>query len=205
MLDRPPLRRRHRGFTRVIRHPLEARVLAVVLAVCTGVVTAGIVSRAESATRAYGDTRRVVVARRELPAGTSITTDDVETRELPAIAVPPGHESDPVGRTTIETVHPGIPILGANLAPDGWHGPAALLPRGHHGVSIPLDLPAPTLGIGDRIDVIGGRPATTVVHAATVIEVSDAAVSLSVGDQDLAPLVQALGDGAVVISLSGPA
>lgn len=195
---------RRRLFTVLSCHPIRGRLAALVLALTAGAVTLGAVSRAESLASAYGSTRTAFVARHRIDPGVEVGRDDVERRELPVAVIPDGTNSDPVGRTAIETVHPGEPVLDARLAPEGIQGQVAMIQPAHHGLAIPLDVPTPTLAVGDQVDILGGRTVTTVVRGVTVIDVSETAVTVAVADPDLAAVAQALVDGVVILALAGP-
>lgn len=205
----PPRRRRHRRLsgtviTRFIRHPIRSRLVALILAITAGVVTATVVARAESATTSYGSTRAVFVARNRLEPGHEVNSGDVEGRELPVAVIPDGTAADPVGQVVLDTVHPGEPLLNDHLAPDGLRGPSALIQPGHHGLAIPLDVTTPPVNVGDRIDLLDGQATSPVATDVTVIDVAETTITVAVADKFVTAVAQALINGAIVIALAGP-
>lgn len=193
--------RRTRLRPRWLRHPSAGRVLTAVLALGAGLVTAGVVARAESATSAFGTRRSVAVARHRLEPGTEISGDDVDIRELPVAVLPEALADDPFGRVVVDTVQTGEPLLDGHLAPDGTHGPAALMHRDRRGVAIPLDGPPPPLHRGDLVDALGGRDARKVATHAVVIDVADRAVTIAVTEDEVPTTAQALLYGPVILVL----
>ncbi len=202
-VTRPIASRSRTPVSRLIHHPIRGRVVGIVLALVAGGLTLGVVSRAESVTSSYGTTRAVSVARQKLDVGVEITDGDIEIREIPVAVIPQGTADSSVGRTVTETIHPDEPILEARLAPTGVNGPAALIPSGHRGISIPLDVPAPTLATGDRVDLLGGRASAELTRDAVVIDVSEDAVTVAVRDTEVLAVTQALTEGVVVLVLAG--
>lgn len=98
----------------------------------------------------------VVVAARDLPAGTTIAADDVRTISLADDAVPAGVDPDPVGEVLSGPMRAGEPItdrrvLGAPLL-DGYPDRVAM------PVRLPDDGMVELLQIGDRVDLVAADP-----------------------------------------------
>ena len=184
-------------------------VLAAVVAVGAGVVSAGVVDRAESARTAFGELRVVPVAVREIPAGAVIGSDDIEMAERPVIAVPGDAAVDPFGRVVRSSLVAGEVVVEGRLAGPG-HGPAALLGRGERALAIPVDQLGLELVVGDRVDVLapeaGGVGGTRrMARAATVLAVGESSVTLGVAVTEAPEVARAALDGAVALALVGPA
>lgn len=98
----------------------------------------------------------VLVAGRDLPAGTRLRADDVRTAELEPALRPAGAVDDPVGRVLAGPVRDGEPITDVRLV-----GPD--LTEGVPGrTAVPVRLPdaamAALLEPGDRIDLVAADP-----------------------------------------------
>lgn len=126
------------------------RLLAAVL---LGVaVTAGL--RAVAAPAPPATT--VLVAARDLPAGTLLTTDDLVAAELPPDAVPEAVLADPAGRMLAAPVRAGEPVTDVRVV-----GPGPT--RGLDDVvAVPVRLPdagsVALLQVGDRLDLLATDP-----------------------------------------------
>lgn len=194
---------------------------AVLLATCL-VLTLGLQRDAASARRAYGETRPVWLARHDLAAGSVLTEDDLEQRQLPRLLVPPSAldagdpAGSPFGRVTREALADGEILLGHRLAGPATGGPAALLPPGTVGLALGSRSPLPGVGVSDRVALIllgsstpGGDPMplstgrATSVPAATSAAVTVPARVVSAGPaQDgLVVAVDAADAGAVAAAV----
>lgn len=93
----------------------------------------------------------VLVAARDLDAGTLLGPDDLTEQEVPAALAPIRTVQDPLGRTTAGPVAAGEVLSETRLA-----GPA-LVRSGSGIVAVPVRLPdaamAELLHVGDRVDV----------------------------------------------------
>lgn len=139
--------------TRLARHArtLLWRCRFVVAAVCCGLAAGATV---EALRPAAPPTREVVVAARELPAGATLTPQDLETVTVAAELAAAGLLTDPadaVGRSPAVALAPGTP-LHADLVAGG--GMAARAPDGTVVVGVRLT-EASWLRPGDRVDLLG--------------------------------------------------
>lgn len=195
-------------------------VVAVVLAVCAGALTAATVSRAEAARSAYGETVTVAVATVDLAVGDTVGPDDVAERAVPVVLVPTGAASDPVGRVVSEPIVEGEALVERRLA-GGGDGPGALLGPGRRAVAVPLDSTPIGLGVGDRVDLYAPTTAGStaelaalsrgtsggarrVAAGALVIAVDERSATVSVSGPEAAPTALAVLDGAVAVALVAP-
>lgn len=143
------------------RRPPRSTVVFLVLALACGLAAAGIV-------RAYGDrlaaTRPdagaplpVLMAARDLPAGTALSAELLVTDDVPSAFLPPGALSpqDPVdGRILTGDVAAGEIITSARLAGSSAGPVAALVPPGLRASIVPTDLPPDAVRPGDLVDVL---------------------------------------------------
>ncbi|HVA60378.1 MAG TPA: SAF domain-containing protein [Mycobacteriales bacterium] len=98
----------------------------------------------------------VLVAARELPAGTVLTPGDLRAEQLPAADVPDGAAGPGAalfGRTLAASAPRGLPITGETLV-----GPA-IVPAGRVAATVHLsaDGDASVLTVGDVVDLIAAR------------------------------------------------
>jgi pilus assembly protein CpaB len=108
-------------------------------------------------------TGSVVVARTDIPVGSTINNAQVKTANWPKSEMPPGQTfSSPeqvVGRVALEKIFTGDPIIGAKLVPQG--GQTGILsykiPEGHRAMTVAVDQVAGVAGFispGNRVDVV---------------------------------------------------
>lgn len=153
----------------------------------------------------------VLVAAREIPAGTTITAADLAVGDLPPAAVPAGvlePGDEPLGRLVAGPVRAGEPItdvrlVGAELTA---HAPADT-------VAVPLRLGDPgvaaLLGPGDVIHLYAGQPgggASLVVPDALILSVQPSSsdpLSTDAGPLLLVAVPIPLADALATAALSG--
>jgi len=106
-------------------------------------------------------TTKVVVAKRNIPLGTLITTDDVKLADWPIANPIEGGFNDPtlvVDRATMTPLQTNEPILEAKLAPVGsGAGLTAVIPEGMRALSIQVNSIIGVAGFvlpGSRVDLI---------------------------------------------------
>lgn len=104
-----------------------------------------------------GTTTAVLVAARDLPAGTTLRAGDLRRTELPDGALPAGLATDPAGRVLASPLRSGEPVTDVRLV-----SPA--LARAQPGArALPVRLPdagvAELLRPGDAVDLIATDPA----------------------------------------------
>ncbi len=116
----------------------------------------------ERVTKELVATEKVVVAAREIPAGTNIDAGMVKVVDWPRANVPPGailSTEQVVGRVTIEKHLAGDPIVEARLVPkEGSPGVLTYrIPEGHRAMTVGVDQVAGVAGFitpGSMVDVV---------------------------------------------------
>jgi pilus assembly protein CpaB len=155
--------------------------LSVVLAVLATLAVRSYLGVLEARAAAGGPGRAVVVAAADLPRGTRLTPEVLDTGEIPARFVPPGAILSPaaaMGRPLAADVLAGEVITSSRLAPDG--GPvASLVPPGLRAFPVTVAVPQGAVAPGDLVDVLAthatGRAYTeTVVAGAEVLSLGPA-------------------------------
>ena len=139
------VRRRVRRAVLARRRPLAALLTAAAVAAGLHVATTEPPPRVP-----------VLVAARDLPAGTVLGRHDVRPAEFAPETVPTGLAADLTGRTLAAPVRAGEPVTDVRLV-----GPA--LTEGYPGLTaVPVRLPdagmAALLRVGDRVDLISADP-----------------------------------------------
>lgn len=132
------------------------------------------------------ETVGIVVAARDIPPGLTITTDDLQKRDLPEIYIPDEVFRTPeevVGRVAMERVLQGEFIREERLAdPEAGVGLNAIIPRGMRAISVDVKDASAVSGFlnpGNFVDVVGTftdaeKPSTrTLLRAVTVLAVND--------------------------------
>lgn len=191
------------------RDRLRAWAATAGLAVLAGGLTAGAVQRASQAAAEWGTRREIAVATRALDPGHTIGTGDVERRTLPVALLPDGALADPVGRVVVAPVLPGEVVPDARVAPEGRQGPGALVPDGWLAVAVPVDGALPPLASGDPVVVLGvldpmAMRGTVLAGEATVVAVTDSAVTVAVPAADATAVSAAVLAGPVTLALDPP-
>jgi Flp pilus assembly protein CpaB len=205
-------------------------VAAALVAFGTARVVAGDLATLHRRAEELGRVRTVVVATRDLPLGSSITTDDVASVRL-AGGVPEhalANVDDAVGRIVAVPLVDDAPVLAGNLAPRDRTGLDGLVPPGMRAVRINAeDGLAPELG--DAVDVLatfdpsivleggGGEPTLTVARAALVVGLhgpddgtngfpagGEAGITLLVTDDEAHRLAFAAANGVLTLALVPP-
>ena len=204
---------------RLARSPIAYWVVVAVLALLTGMVAARVVGNAGALAARYGPLQPVVVAVRALEPGSVVTEADVTVRQLPGDVVPKGTLSSTdaaTGRTVVAPIFPGVPMVAAQLAPDGRRGLTALLPPGSRAVAVPNGRPSLVLVRGDAVDVLatfddladaaeGSPPTFRVATHALVVDVGDESAAVAVSPEEAARVAFALASGVVTLALAAPA
>jgi len=197
---------------RLARTPFVFWLAVAGLALATALVVAGALGRVQALARRYGPLRPVVVAARPVDRGVGLAAADVEVRRLPASFLPPdtfAAVDDVRDRAPVVPLLPGQPVLRGHLAPDGLTGAAALLPPGMRAVAVPADGAAPTLRVGDVVDVLATLEddATLAVAVdALVVEAGEGTASVAVTPEAARAVAFVVANGTVTLTLSaGPA
>lgn len=169
------------------------RLLAVVLALLTARLVATDLATLHTRARGLGELRPVLVARRAIPLGHVLTTDDVRVVERHASQVANTtlrSRADAVGRTAIVPLVADSPVLRAHLAPGDRTGTATLLAPGHRAVRVQAadGLRPP---VGAAVDVLASLdPGVTIAgsDAPTLTVASGARVLATDGGRDGMPV-----------------
>lgn len=196
------------------RHPRLWWACVGLVAVTAGAVVASAAGSAEEARASWGATRRVVVLARDLPAGHRLAGSDVRLEERPVAVVPDGALTElPASGTLASLAVSGEVLVEDRLAPAGLSRLAASLPPGTRAVAVPVEPGlAPPLEVGDAVDllvtvsseVVGdGPPGFVLAHAAPVVAVDEAAVTVAVPPNVAPKVAVALSTGAVTLALTG--
>ncbi|KRF16777.1 hypothetical protein ASG90_11065 [Nocardioides sp. Soil797] len=136
------------------RHSLRRAVLGRRRLLCALCVVGAVFAGLRALAPPSPPTVPITVAAHDLPAGSTVTADDVELVDFPEGAAPAdaSNSAYAVGRTTTGPVRQGEPLtdarlVGANLL-EGYPGLVAV------PVRIPDDGAASLLRVGDRIDLL---------------------------------------------------
>jgi Flp pilus assembly protein CpaB len=197
---------------RIRRRPIIYWSLTAAVALATGLTVSGAVAGARDARSAYGTSRLVVVAARDIAAGHTIEAADVLAQERPLAVIPEGALAEPpVGQVASAAVLRGEPLVEARVASAGVSAIAALIAPGDVGIAVPLDTGTLALSVGDAVQVmatfdpesIEGPPTIVVAPRATVVDVRDAAATLTMPESDAQRVAFALATGVVTVVLRG--
>jgi Flp pilus assembly protein CpaB len=147
--------------------------LSVLIAAASTLALRGYLTRLEAQAAAGGPGRPVVVAAVDLPRGTTLTPEALESRDIPADLVPPGAVTSPssvLGRPLAADVLAGEVITSSRLAAGG--PVASLVPEGLRAVPVTVDLPPGTVAPGDLVDVLATY-ATGQAYTETEVEAAE--------------------------------
>jgi len=119
-------------------------VVVLVGAVAFGLVAAVSVSRYLSSAQAYTkNLNNVVVAKVDIPAGTKVVAEQLETIQFPSNALPNGVFETPdklVGRVAIVQIAAREPVTDYKLAAEGSAGGlSAVIPEGYRAMTVKVD------------------------------------------------------------------
>jgi Flp pilus assembly protein CpaB len=200
---------------RALARSAVRRLCVTVLAAATVLTVISVVGAAGAARDRWGRSRPVVVATRDLAIGEVVDAGAVEVRDLPEGVVTDAPLAEvPEGAVVRQPILAGEPVVTARLAPHGLTGAAALVAPGERAVAVPLGPSgAPPVAVGDLVDVVtvlpagvdpgSEDPAFPLVERATVVDVSDQAITVAVPEGDAARVAWALSSGTVVLALAG--
>ncbi|NUU16906.1 Flp pilus assembly protein CpaB [Cellulomonas humilata] len=149
-----PLPHRRRPFAVALRSALWRWRFAVA-AVLVGTAAACTV---QSLRPADPPTSAVVVASREIPAGTTLTSADVRVARFPRSVAPAGAVADPaevIGGSAAVPLGVGVPVLSGLLADDEVRGPPGTVVA---TVRFADPAVAGLLSPGVRVDVLAATP-----------------------------------------------
>ncbi|MGH3849532.1 MAG: Flp pilus assembly protein CpaB [Pseudonocardiaceae bacterium] len=203
------------SLARILRSPAAYWLGAVILAAGTGLTASRIVGSARLSASLYGPLRTMVVATGSLPVGSVVSADNLTEKRVPSSALPPGSLASldaVIGQTVVVPLLAGVPVVKANLAPNGLSGVAALLAPGKRAVAIALDQPAPPLRKGDFVDVLAtfddkeSVSGLVIADAVSVVDVGteSEAVTVAVSPSEATDIAFAIANAVVTVTVTGP-
>jgi len=209
------LRRAATWFRAARAAPSTARwswALAVVLVIAGVALTLDAQREAVAARRAFGHTATVWVSGRDVAPGTTLTPADVRQRELPVALLPAPvltAGDDPTGRTALTPLAAGEVLLAHHLSGDPAAGPAAMLPPGSIGLTLPAGTDRPGLVAGQAVVlVLTGEPdpgaSGLVAGVVAATGGPDGTVMVGVPAADAVRVAGAVQRGTVTVALPAP-
>jgi pilus assembly protein CpaB len=141
---------------------LRTLIIMVSALACAGIAAVGVNQVLSGAGTSSASVKAVIVAKVEIPRGTTITAEFIESRPYPKGMLPEGtiaSPADAVGRTVMNHLVKGELLLDAKLAPKGAKGGiASLIPPGMRAIAIQIPNVATGVGgfvlPGNRVDVL---------------------------------------------------
>jgi len=207
-------------------------VALLVVAVVAGLIAAAVVDDATRRQDAWGTTRRVAVATRDLDPGAVVVADAFEWIDRPIVVLPDGAgeadgaavAADPGGRVVLQPVLRGEVIPLRRLAPAGARGLAALVPPQRVALAVPSDARTPPVEVGQSVDLYatpddrGDRSAATagvgagvgapttrrLARRAPIVHVGERQLTVAVSDAEADAVAAALIEGTVIVALTAP-
>jgi Flp pilus assembly protein CpaB len=187
-------------------------LLVLALAALSAQAIAGAVARADAARNRWGAAREIVVARTRLEVDDVVSAGDVESASWPVALVPRGAidaSQDLAGRTVVEAIEPGSAVVAAQLAPDGLHGIAALIPIGWRALAVPIAQASVPVSVGDRIDLVAAvsgsdasaSPPFVLAANAVVVATNGQSITVAVPAADAPRVALGIVTGSVVPAL----
>ena len=155
-----------------------------------------------------GELTPVVVATQPVESGQPLGDANTETREYPALVLPPDAVSSlSGGEVTSAALHVGDVVTAARL------GGISIGSRIE--VAVPAHTAMPPVSPGDQVDVLVTLPISdergmqtqatlTVANAAVVTDQGEHAVTIAVTDQELLPVASAVIQGSITLALVPP-
>ncbi len=193
------------------------RLVAVALATLAVGLAAQAIQRSQDIQAQLGQTDSVVVANRDLPVGHRIEATDVVLRQRPVGHLPPGsfrNQEDVIGAVVVAATVDGEAIAGHRVS---THRLGLL--AGEQALTVPFPLAPPPVVVGDSVEVMGvgvnggfdglgadGPVSVTArsLGSARVLVVDDNGITLALGQDQVAPILEQLGGGTVELVFSGP-
>jgi pilus assembly protein CpaB len=142
-------------------------IIALLAAVCFGLIAAISVSRFLASAQAYTkNLSNVVVAKVEIPVGTRIIPEQLTVAQFPRAVAPEGAfakvDENLIGRVVVTKIAPREPIIESRLAPVGAAGGlSSVIPEGYRAMTVKVD---------DVVGVSGFILPGTLVDVVVVIE-----------------------------------
>lgn len=199
---------------------LISRIVALFLAIATiALVTAQLQELRAQKTK-FGRIVNVVVARRDVPAGSVVTPSDLRTEKFHEQTLPEGalrSTKELINRVVVSPMLEGQVVVDRALADADRSSLNAITPTGFRTLRVPLGTsvePEP----GDRVDLIvsfdpqvvgeGFDPAFTVARAALVISVDrnrdEPGITLRVTEDEVPKVAFAITRGTVSVVVAPP-
>lgn len=194
----------------MVCHRAVRRLLVAAALLLPVTVTAAVVGDAREAQREWGTTIEVVVVTSEVAPGDDIEPSGVRVIRLPTEFLADDALNEPIHEVEVATralrVGDVLTRRDVRSMRDDLE-----LPEGHRAVNLPSDPRLPPLQPGDSVDLFlmpdhagfGGalEVSRQLDNIATVIDVTDEAVTLAVAERDVAELVTATSLGRVLVAL----
>ena len=203
------LRRISRARVFLARHPAVYWILVGALAVAAALAVDQRLDGVTEARAAWGTSRSVLVAVRDIEPGASLDPRSVVSRVLPVAALADNAiDAVPAGAVALHRIVAGEVVLGHHVAPGT--GAAGRLPAGMSGILIPASASGLPLELGDLVDVVAiddplGAEAdgggSVLAANALVIGATDDALVVAVDDGDAAAAAAAAASGRAVLVL----
>ncbi len=193
----------------VARHPRVYWLVVAALAATAAITVDHRLDRVAEARAAWGASRAVLVAVRDIEPGGDVDHRSVETRVLPVAALPgDAIDAAPPGAVALHRIVVGEVVLGHHLVPGT--GAAGRLPAGTSGILVPAPASGLPLTIGDVVDVVAiddplgtnGTGAGSVIAAdGLVIGTTEGAVVVAVADDEAGGAAALAASGRAVLVL----
>ena len=196
------------------RRPRLRNGLVVAIALLCGATVARTVQAADRTRASWGGSTSVLVVTDDLAAGDRLDQSNTKVVGRPEPLVPDGAlTSLPADARAAAAMYAGEVVREERLAPTGASALTARLPPGARAMAIPVEPgTTPPVVVGDLVEVLvalgpdaagGGPPGFALASGVPVIDVTEAAITIAVGD-DVAPrLAVAFGQGAVTLAVVG--
>ena len=203
------LRRLSRARVFVARHPVVYWTLVGTLAATAALAVDQRLDRVAEARAAWGTSRSVLVAVRDIEPGAALGPRSVVSRVLPVAALADNAVGAvPAGAVALHRIVAGEVVLGHHVAPGP--GAAGRLPAGTSGILVPASASGLPLALGDVVDVVAiddplgaqaGGDGSVLAAAGLVIGTTDDALVVAVDDADAARAAAAAASGRAVLVL----
>jgi Flp pilus assembly protein CpaB len=145
-------------------------LLAIACGALSFALVRGYAARLEALRPAVGAPVSVVVAAEALARGTVLGEEALRVTEIPSAFAPPGalrSIEEALGRTIGSDLAAGEPLTRTRLGAADAGPVASLVPSGLRAFPVQADVPAGSIGAGDRVDVLatfgGPHPHTETV------------------------------------------
>lgn len=193
----------------VARHPVVYWTLVGTLAATAALAVDERLDGVADARAAWGTSRSVLVAVRDIESGASVDSRSVVSRVLPVAALADDTlDAVPAGAVALHRIVAGEVVLGHHVAPGT--GAAGRLPEGMSGILVPTSSAGLPLTLGDVVDVVAiddplgaqaGGGGSVLAADGLVIGTTDNALVIAVDDTEAAGAAAAAASGRAVLVL----